>query len=636
MRVYNLSVPIMSATVTPENREIYLSQCKEAGVDRIFLAVDAVMEPVPQSLAENVAYFKSHGFEVGVWTSTVGHGFGLAHSEDGEKERFAQMVDIQGQRRHHAICPLDTNFVKCFSEYIAELASTGVDRVLLDDDFRMSQHGGELCCACDMHLKRISEMLGEEVTLEGIRPYILSGKKNPYRDAWVYAQQEGLVNLAKAIRAEVDKVAPNVAVCNCSTFAQWNVDGVNMVEIAKILAGENKPLLRLSGAPYWATKRRKFPLVTVFEVARMLASFAEEQGVEILGEGDPYPRPRYACPASYLELFDAVTRIDGGYDGILKYMFDYIAGPHFELGYLDHHNENKAYINALSKMFGEGANAGVRIIAEPHTYRDSDLDLGSINDVSPRPLDATMLGSCSISTIYRGRGVCSSAFGENARGMDLSLLSDGVILDAVSAVILTERGVDVGLASYGALCDKNIHDVCTNDPTYRSFISEGDVRMLSCELNDEAQPLLYVSKPDRENVLAYRYENARGERFLVFLFEGNSIYSYTGVCLSGLVKNYAVQQVLLESIPWIARKNLPAYCEGHPELYLMCHKDDDSTSVALFNCFADAITNLKVHLDKAYTSIECLNCEATVDGDTVTLSTKLHAFDCAAFRVFDK
>lgn len=624
----------MSSTVNPENREIYLRLCREAGVERIFLAVDAVMEPVTPSLADNVAYFKSHGFEVGVWTSTVGHGFGLAHSEDTEKESFRQMVDIQGNRRHHAICPLDSNFISCFSAYIAELASTGADRVLLDDDYRMSQHGGELCCACEAHLKRISELVGEEITLEKIKPYIISGKKNKYRDAWVYAQQEGLVELAKAIRQEVDKVAPSVAVCSCTAFAQYNVDGVDMVEISKILAGKNKPLLRLTGAPYWATKRRKFPLVTVFEIARMFAAFAENKGVELLGEGDPYPRPRYTCPASFLELFDAVTRIDGGYDGILKYMFDYIAGPHFELGYLRHHNENKAYINELSKMFGEGANAGVRVIAKPHIYQNADLDLGNMNDVSPRPLDATMLGSCSIPTVYRGRGVCTSAFGENAREMDLTLIGDGMILDAVSAVILTERGIDVGLASYGALYDKNIHDLCTNDPEYKSFISEGDVRMLSCTLAENAQPLLFVSNPKKENTLAYRYENAKGERFLVFLFEGYSVYTNTGVCLSGITKNYAVQEVLLETIPWISRKKIPAYCEGHPELYLMCHKDGNSTSVALFNCFADAITNLKVHLDKAYTHIECLNCEAVVDGDTVTLTGKLHAFDSAAFRAW--
>ena len=633
--MYKLSVPLDASTVNQNNREAYVKLCREAGVKRIFLAIDSVMEPVSHSLAEKIAYFQSNGFEVGVWTSTIGHGFLLSHVGEVSDPIFKPIVDIQGRIRHNAFCPLDAQFLNHISRLVASFAKAGADMVLLDDDFRMSQHGDELCCACDAHLKRISEIVGEEITAEKIKPYLLSGKANRYRDAWVQVQKQGLTALAQAIRDEVDKVAPSVPVGICTALAPWNVDGVDMVEIAKILAGNSKPLLRLTGAPYWAIKKRQFPLVTVFEIARMLASFAENKGIELMSEGDTYPRPRYVCPASYLELFGAVVRIDGGYDGILKYMFDYIAGPHFELGYLERHNENKADIEALAKMFDGGANAGVRIIAKPHTYQNADLDLGCVNDISPRPLDATMLGCSSIPTVYRGRGVCNATFGENARTMDLGLLDDGMILDAVSAVILTERGIDVGLRSYGKLVEETVTAVCTNDPEYKSFITDGQVRVLSPVIDEKAEPLLYAGKPVKEKMLAYRYENAQGKRFLVFLFEGNSIYAPTRVCLSGLVKNYAIQKVLLESVPWIARKKIPAYCAGHPELYLMCKKEDNGTCVALFNCFADPVTALKVHLDGAYTRIECLNCEATVDGDTVTLSTKLHAFEFAAFRVFN-
>lgn len=633
--MYKLSVPLDASTVNRNNREAYVQLCREAGVKRIFLAMGSIMEPVSRSLVEKIAYFQSNGFEVGVWTSTIGHGFLLTHAEDDGNSVFKPIVDIQGRVRPNTCCPLDDRFLRHISKLVASFAGAGADMVLLDDDFRMSQHGDELCCACEAHLKRICEIVGEGITVEKIKPYLLSGKPNRYRDAWVQVQKQGLTDLAQAIRAEVDKVAPSVPVGICTALAPWNVDGVDMVEIAKILAGKSKPLLRLTGAPYWAIKKRQFPIVTVFEIARMLASFAENKGVELVSEGDTYPRPRYICPASYLELFDAVTRIDGGYDGILKYMFDYIAGPHFELGYLEHHNENKAYIEKLAKMFSGGANAGVRIIARPHTYQNADLDLGCENDISPRPLDATMLGCSSIPTVYRGRGVCNSAFGENARSMDLGLLDDGMILDAVSAVILTDRGIDVGLRSYGKLTEETISRVCTNDPEYRSFITDGKVRLLSPVMDEKAEPVLYIDKPAREKTIAYRYENAKGNRFLVFLFEGESIYSPTRVCLSGLVKNQAVQKVLLESLPWIARKKIPAYCAEHPELYLMCKKESNGTCVALFNCFADSITGLQVHLDKAYTHIECLNCEATVSGDTVTLSTKLHAFDFAAFRVFN-
>ena len=633
--MYKISVPIMSSTVTTGNRETYIELFHKAGAERIFLVINSITAPIPSDLAENISYFQSQGFEVGIWTDTIGHGFVLSHVEQEETSTFQPIVDITGSVRHHANCPISPSFQKYIANRIAELAKTGANIVMLDDDFRMSQHGDELCCACELHLRRISERVGEEITLEKIKPYVLFGKANPYRDAWISVQKEGLIELARAIREAVDKVAPHVTVCCCTALAPWNVDGVDMVEISKILAGKNPPILRLTGAPYWATKKRQFPLIATFEIARMLASFAEQKDVELMSEGDVYPRPRYTCPASYLELYDAITRIDGGYDGILKYMFDYLAGPHFELGYLEHHKENKPYIEQLSRMFEGGANAGVRIISRPHTYQNADLDLGRVTDISPRPLDATMLGSCSIPTVYRGRGVCNSVFGENARNMDLDLLNNGTILDAVSAVILSERGVDVGLKSHGTLAEQTISSICTNDAQYKSFVSDGAVRILPAILSEKAEPLLFICDPKRENTLAYSYENGNGERFLVFLFEGDSIYSPTRVCLSGLIKNYAIQRVLLETIPWVARQKLPAYSQGNPELYLMCQTSKASMNVALFNCFADPITNLKIHLDRPYQRIECLNCEAILDGETVTLSTRLYGYSSAAFSVFN-
>ena len=83
----------------------------------------------------------------------------------------------------------------------------------------------------------------------------------------------------------------------------------------------------------------------------MLASFVYGNDFDIMSEGDVYPRPRYTCPAAYLELYDAVTRIDGAYSGILKYMFDYVAGPDFETGYLKIHKDNEAYLKKSRRAF---------------------------------------------------------------------------------------------------------------------------------------------------------------------------------------------------------------------------------------------------------------------------------------------
>jgi hypothetical protein len=134
---------------------------------------------------------------------------------------------------------------------------------------------------------------------------------------------------------------------------------------------------------------------------------------------------------------------------------------------------------------------------------------------------------------------------------------------------------------------------------------------------------------------AYRYENAEGQRFLVFLFDGASIYDYKkSIALTGLTKNYPVQEVLVKTVPWLSGKCLPAYSMKNPELYLMCEQDNGSMSVALFNCFADEMIHPVIELDRPYSRIECKNCEAKLCGSRVILTSPLPAYAMAAFRVY--
>lgn len=631
--MYKMSAPLMNDTVHAGNREQYLAFFQKAGISRVFLALNDNI--IPDTLADNIAFFKQNGLEVGVWFNTIGHGFVLGHV-DGElvDQKFPAIVDIEGETRLFANCPMGETFRTFIVKFAAEVAKLGPDIIMLDDDLRLSQHGEHLCCACRMHMARISEILGEEVTREQIKPYILSGKPNKYRDAWLQAQNESILELVAGIRAEVDKESPEVTVCNCIAYSPWDVDGIDVPEVARILAGDHKPILRLTGAPYWATKARKYPLVSVFEIARMLASFVCDEGFDLMSEGDVYPRPRYTCPASYLELYDIATRIDGHYTGILKYMFDYMAGPDFETGYLALHEDNKAFYTGLETMFPHGANAGVRIVTRPHTMRNADLDLSAPKLHSPLPQDGTMLGECGIPTIYCGKGIANAVFGENARAFDLSELENGAIIDATAAMILTERGVDVGLDAIDGLVSSTITFLGTANPEHKTPITDGQVRVLKATYKNTCKPVMWATTPTGTAPIAYRYENAKGERFLVFLFEGDSIYSATRVGLSGLNKNYVTQETLVETIPWVARQPLPAYCDKNPSLYLMCEQDEDAMSVALLNCFADPVLHPTITLGDTYSRIECLGCEAVLDGNKVTLTSKLHAFSSAAFRVY--
>jgi hypothetical protein len=634
--MYKISVPIMASTVKRSNREKYLNHCREGGIHRIFLCTNSPIFPLDPLLEENVAYFKSQGFEVGIWTDTIGHGGAMTHVEDTENTtRFQPIVNLIGKEIPCTNCPSDPAFRAFVAKHIAKLAKMGVDVVMLDDDFRTSIHGGDehLCCACPTHMARISEIVGENVTREEISPYLTGGKPNKYRDAWLASQNEYLIELAREIRAEVDKESPDVTVCFCTPHCSWNVDNLDIAQAARILAGKNRPILRTTGAPYWATSRRRYSLPSVFEIARMFSAAIFDEGFELMSEGDVYPRPRYVTPAAQLDLFDGVMRADGSHSGILKYMFDYTAGPDFETGYLKFHKDSKPFYDKVREFFPNGANTGVKIVTRTHTMKDADLDLVRLHQRSPRATDGALITACGIPTVYRGEGICNSVFGESALDYNLSELKKGTVLDSVAAVILTERGVDVGLASYGAHRAAEISFLTNGDPECKSYIESGNVRAPEVSLKSGAEPLLYSAKLDKKEPFAYRYENENGERFFVFLFDGNSTLTPLNSRYSGICENYVTQKVLIEVLPWVSKKNIPAYCTGNPNLYLICEKEEDSLSVGLFNCFTDYVLNPEIVLDEEYSKVECFGCDAEICGNKVILKSRLHAFSSAVFKV---
>ena len=57
------------------------------------------------------------------------------------------------------------------------------------------------------------------------------------------------------MRIAVDSINPDIRMAFCACMSSWDLDGVDAYTITKILAGNTKPLIRLSGAPYWAVNQ---------------------------------------------------------------------------------------------------------------------------------------------------------------------------------------------------------------------------------------------------------------------------------------------------------------------------------------------------------------------------------------------
>ena len=635
--MYKISVPIRGCTVTKKTRNAYLDLLRRSKAERVFLtrtalcANEAEEQAMIESFRENIEFFTQNGIEAAIWVgTTIGHGTPLVGITERDSDQITPLQNLAGECIPNTRCPLDPVFREQIGHHLACLAQTGTKLILLDDDFRMSQHGPEFCCTCPRHMARMQELTGEAFTREELRHLVFEQKANKYRHAWLTAQSESLRLLAQSLREAVDAVDPSIRLALCTAGAVWDIDGISPLELATILAGNNPPLIRLYGAPYTALHpaHNYKGLPAVFESARQFGAITRHWGIERMAEGDVYPRPRSYIPASYLELYDALIRADGTHDGILKYMADYISSPDYERGYFDHHMENLPLMEQVSELFDGMNSCGVRTPNRPALLKQADLELGLPSYISPVPSAGILLGSNSIPTTYTEGGICNAIFGEEARYSTEDELKKGALLDAISAVILTERGVDVGLSSHSGFESGAVSYMMTADESERSTIIGGDCRILKPVLKEGTEPVLLADFNGHERIFAYRYENKQGQRFLVYLYDSLSLPR-----CPNLLRCYLHQSVLKEHIEWIAGEKLPAFAPKHPDLYIFCKEKDGRMAVGLFNCYADKILHPVIELNKPYRSIRFLNCNGKLEGNTVTLDAPLPAFDFAFFEV---
>ena len=634
--MYQLSVPIMLTSLTSEQRDIYLAQCRKAGVRRIFVAVaelidipDEQQEQIFADLTDAVAFVKANRLEAGIWVSTNGHGVVLAHEVGSQKSaKFPPLVRLDGKEWPNTRCPLDEDYQAYIERLYQRLAAIGADIIMLDDDFRLSQHHPEFCCVCERHMEKIREACGEEIAREDVRRLVFEGKPSKYRDAWLKAEGESLYELARIIRRAVNSVNPSVRIAYCASNTIWDIDGTDPVTLAKIFAGNTKPIMRLTGALYSLNENDKSYFM-ILEVARSLAAITREQGVELMAEGDCYPRPRYHIPAAYLENYDMIMRINGGYDGILKYMFDYVSSPLYETGYLDRHVRHLPIYDEIDRLFGDGKLCGVNVVFRPHLIQNADFTLSPATYYSPFASAGILLANASISTTYNGEGICNAMFGEQVREATEEELEKGVLLDSVSAQILSEQGYDVGLRGKQETISSKAGLLFAEKNTEQAVCRFGQGSFLQTELAKNAETLLEALVDGKRMPILYRYQNTDGKRFLVFLFDLMTFRKNTS-----LIRGYIVQSAVVSGVEWVAGKKLPAVSLGNPNLYTICKRTENSLSVALFNSFADEVLDPSITLDSdAYTELECIHCTGHIEGNRVLLDAPIPAFGFAAFRV---
>ncbi|MBP5666214.1 MAG: hypothetical protein J6X87_08030 [Clostridia bacterium] len=619
--MYRVSIPV-TTDFSGVRKEQFLEELARAKPDRVFLcgprsaANKWSKERFLSALQELVPLMRSRGYEVGVWVNSLGHGGNSdAHPE------YTNIVQGGGIVCTDSYCPLDEAFTDEFAEWVAALAGTGPDLIMLDDDYRLGYRSGLTGCYCPLHLKKVSELLGEKITAAELEKKALTGKPNKYRDAWMKANRDSMLGLAKKLRQAVDSVDPSIRLGHCAVLDTWDIDGVDSIELAKTFAGGTKPFMRLIGAAYWAANRAfGCRIANVIELERMQISWCENEDIEIFAEGDVFPRPRYNVPAAYLEALDTALRADGRSDGILKYMIDYECTPFYERGYVDCHVHNMPLYGRISDLFDGLKPCGVRIFDCMHRLKDAELPEGEGGDsyVGNDFVPAAMRLLCdnAIPMQYTEPDV-TVIFGENARHAPNGLLKHGAVLDAPAARILTERGFDVGLESFGpAVPVRAVYYPDAGEGfSFRNGMFNNDGSdFVTLNMKQGAEEVAEFRGPEG-TVKAFRYENGAGERFLIFPFEAKLVCE-----TSMLFRNYAMQSMLIHELSHIRRRPLDAVLTGSPDTYILTKNSENSLAIGIWNFSLDPIYAPKVRLGNKWQEAEFVNCTGTLEGATLELS----------------
>ncbi len=625
MNRYETAVPLMNDAFRRAGREHIAARLLKLGVKRVFLALreNCLLSPVREeelsALKENSAFLRERGFEVGAWLWAF-----LLKPDMG----FTRMEAPDGRVSAMTVCPMDEAYRERMGAFLEEIARTGVTLILFDDDYRYGFQDMGFGCTCPLHKKRIGSILHRTVTQAELKEKLLAGGAGDLRNAFVQANGEALEAFAAAMRAHVDSVDPDIRLGFCSCITSWDLDGTTPDRLSRIMAGGTRPFYRLIGAPYWAAGRHwGHRLCDVIELERSEGARRKDSRIEIFSEGDTYPRPRYKTPAAFLELFDTALRAAGGTDGILKYMQDYTAGADYETGYYEAALRNREAYAAAERMFGGKTAVGVRCWDKADKYRTFSVPERIAGTAGAQELafsaTARFLAANSIPTVYEGLGTVGAAFGDDVLATPEDALENGLILDVSAAQRLAQKGVDVGILSFGERIRVETETYADGNERVAIPSAAGARKLV---LSPNAQALSRYETEDETDIpLSYTYKNAAGQVFLIYAFEG-----YFDA--QDWFRQYT-RQKQIHAFVKACGKTLPAFCPGCPELYVLAKKDRERLAVGLWNAFPDPIYAPTVFVDRAYVRAEGFRCEAEVRSDRVTLRTDIPPYGFVFFEL---
>lgn len=550
------------------------------------------------------------GLECGVLVqATIGHGYPL-----NEKAPFTMYVGRTDGEEKNKYCPYDEGVREHFRDAMRTIASHHPKLIMVDDDFRLMFFYGR-GCVCPLHMKRLCELSGQDITREELNQRIAEfGEDDDIVKMYIETQGEALIGAAKAMREGIDSVDETIPGMYCTSGISCEF----APDIAKALAGKNNPIVvRIHNGIYCPDGLKNFT-APLYRTAQQIAFLKDETDV-ILAENDTCPQNRYAMSARHLHGFLVGTILEGttGTKRWITKLDNYEAEG--GMAYRKILAENCGFYEKLAELSSEMSPVGCCIPLYKKKYYSLDCDdWEKIYDGWSRCV-LERLGL----PMYFSKEISGAVFLEGDHDKRFSdeeiadMLKGTVFIASDAAKRLIERGfseyIGVDIADYtekvmsGEIVDES-GNVCQVQKNSKELIPRND--------SVKIDSWVYHSCDDKNKEKLFPgvtvYENPVGGTCVVFAGTPVAEYYYTeGFSFLNATRKEQLIRLLAES------GNLPIYYPGDAEIYIRAgYLEDGSMMVAMFNLCFDPVEKPELVCEKPVNEILVLASNGNLENCT--------------------
>jgi len=600
----------------PGDWEDCLHLCKKIGIHQVFLVANLMangdspsIEDFRQDAAvlkDRMALFRNAGIGVAYWGGSLGHGMQEAYSHGFQEIVGSSLRPAPGQ-----YCPLDIHFQTYLCKVYSLMAETGVDMLILDDDFRQHWHADPIGCFCPLHVQEFAQRTGRQWSAGELVQEVLSGKPTLWRKPWLEMMGDSLYQLAEKLEQAVHAVNPLARIGLCSVTTHWSSEGVRMPELLKRLAGATRPFLRTISAPYWSKEPHHAGWIA--EYACLQKQWLSETDVEIVAEGDTFPHNRFYTSATMLHAYHQGLRAQS-FPGMLNYILSYSLMPHHEWGYANKLIQQREHYEAITRFIpADYRTLGIRPYYTPYNFEhfvmpDSMPEAGSTY-WPDEPYTLQYLSRLGIPMTYSEEAGPLLISGYNGVGLSNEnlekLLDQGALLDGVAASWIVERGIDIGITCLvkadAPVFEKYMDpEICSGNVGESVWlpVAPREKVFYHCKLQEEAKEITKFYKVGNEYAFPgmIHYESPSGRRIGILPFDFGGVRN-----MRQIMYNYVRQEQLAHSIAWVGRRPLPVSLHHHPDIHLICRLSPDTSRlvIVLQNLSLDPLVNPEFQLDSS-------------------------------------